>query len=176
MTKTAIFITTVFIFCFIFLSGLTVNSQTLSEKLGGVKTNFTIVSDTIEMDVISQIIIQRGVASHKYDYSCDENSSYGYGYGYANQNYFLEFYAKQALRTRKIDRRSTISGHKKRYFQIVITDANGNLLYQNGYFGSRVTYNFNNDNIYVYSVNLNNIPLVILDQATTIRLEEVIVY
>lgn len=65
-------------------------SQSLIENLGGVKTNFIITTDSVEMTILEQVIIKRGVRNYKARIFDDG----GYGYGYGLQTFHLELITK----------------------------------------------------------------------------------
>ena len=88
------------IILFTFLS-VSLNGQSISQKLGGIITNFTIKSESILLNNEKQILIKRGVSSYGIDYEPAQNFSYGYAYGYGYQSYHIEFVSENRIKKRK---------------------------------------------------------------------------
>jgi hypothetical protein len=89
MIKKGIFIITMYL-----LVMNTLSAQNLKETLGGIKTNFQISSDSVNLNVGDQIIILK--ADKKFYTDCQCGTGYGYGY----QSFHLEFTTKRQFTTR----------------------------------------------------------------------------
>lgn len=76
------------LFLLLFLIVKPSQAQSLSESLGGIKTNFEFFSDSINLDVKKQFIIKNASMIKNAD-SYGLNSAYGYGGGY--ESFHLEF-------------------------------------------------------------------------------------
>lgn len=146
------------------LLGSFVQAQNLSEKLGGVKTDFIITSHGVELDVISQVISKR--AERFYDWGGHNEGAYGYGYGY--ESFHLEF----TVRNGEIDLpQSGTLLRSERPIVLDFYDEDGNLI------GSRarsprevrlISNNSPNNKLMHYSIDLIAIPLPLLDVAKRI--------
>ena len=134
-------------------------SQTILEKLGAVKTDFIITSDTVVFEVFDQVIIQRGNAIHG---ALNEG-----GYGYGNQNYFLEFITRE-----KIQKLKTY-GPKNDFYRIELIDKNGNVLGRIYPYLHHVKVISNRVSplLHTHVINLSEVPMVLLDKTTRINIE-----
>jgi len=153
---------------FLFLIFNSLFAQTLSEKLGGVKTDFTIISgeDTLEVD--KQIIIKRGDFNTNHDYYGDDDGAYGYGYGY--QSFHLEFTSKDKVAKVKLYKPKN---NGQSYCTFHCYDKDGNQILEMFVPPTRLKEikNAKTTTSYIYSFNLIGIPIVILDKTTTIYIE-----
>ncbi len=141
--------------------------QSLLEKTGGIKTNFAFTSNDKNVTILSQGIIQRGV----YDYSKSEFINVSYGYGYGLQNYFLEISTTSPFTT---NYRPKEEGKKKgKYYRVKLLDKNGETLVISRFYTSKVRKVDNENKLITYSFNLKNIPMILLDQTSTINLEKI---
>lgn len=137
-------------------------SQSLTEKLGGITTDFVFYSDSTELTIIDQAIIKRGV----YNFKVKQNAqySYGHGYGYGLQTFHLEFTATSDIKT--------INEYKdkptKAICQIYMYDENDNLLinFAVQYYTSKVAKQTSETKS--YSINLGQIPIIILNRTSKI--------
>ena len=140
-----------------------VNAQSITEALGGIKTNFQIVSDNVDLKVTDQFIIQR--ANKKYKKGWAGEGGYGYGYGY--QSFHLEFVAHESYVTKEID-------HKDRdYNKLVLTfyDTNDVILGTRSWGRSDVDILFHlpgESKHYFYSIDLIDVPMVLLSETAKI--------
>ncbi len=140
-------------------------AQNLGQSLGGVKTNFQFFSDTINLNVTDQIIVQR---AEKKTYS-DVNFGTGWGYGY--QSIHLEFTTRKDLAVKYFEFKA--GGNNGDRIEMSFYDINNILLatYTNDF---TIVDLFNNplikDSLYFYSIDLINIPIILLDNTTKINL------
>ena len=140
-------------------------AQNLKEALGGVKTNFQIFSDTIDLKVSNQIIILK--AEKKHDQYADTYSGYGWGYGY--QSFHLEFITKKNI---KVDTFRFQKGRANEIkLELVFYDSNNTILASASIPFDQVDV-FNNsskaDSPFFYSIDLIDIPIVLLDKTSKI--------
>ncbi len=138
-------------------------SQSLIEKLGGVKTEFVFVSDSKELPIFSQAIIQRGV----YDMHHSSLSDKAYGWGYGMQAYRLEFLTKAKLAELPIIKRRL----KRKYYSLSLVDGNNTTLLTHKIYVADMIVSTNDAGLTTYSINMNKIPMVVLDKTHTIHIE-----
>lgn len=161
------------LFLFLAFNGLL--AQTLSEKLGGVTTNFTIISgdDTLSLD--KQIIVKRAKYKAEKNHQVHETfeggyGGYGYGLGYGYQSFHLEFTSKA-----KVNRTTVYNGNRKPKWvcSFHCYDANGKQILEMFVPADRLKQGFSNQEAdsFIYSLNLVGVPIVVLDKTTTIQIE-----
>ena len=135
--------------------------QSLTEQLGGIRTDFTIYFQSKKIDVVDQLVIRRGLS--KYNYEEEPIMEYAYGYGYG----------LQTLRLEVMYRTNLVTDDRKRryYYRIVFFDKDGSIL------GSldiaRSDLIIVKGDVNVYSINLQDIPMVLLDHTTSMDIEVV---
>lgn len=140
-------------------------SQSLIENLGGVKTDFQFTTDSVEIPIIEQAILRRGVSK----YNSGIVSDGGYGYGYGLQTFHLEFITEAKITERY---RSGKRSNRKHY-EIKLWDENDSLLLHIGIQLSELRKVSNGKNLYTYSINLNRIPIVLLDKTQKINIDKI---
>ena len=162
-----------FLFLFLVSNGLL--AQTLSEKLGGVATDFVIISGEDTLDIDKQIIIKRAKYKAKKDYNTYETyeggyGGYGYGFGYGYQSFHLEFTSKQ-----QVGKTNVFNGNRTPtwYCTFHYYDKNGKQTLEMFVPGSMLKQGFNEQSVtsYIYSLNLVNVPILVLDNTSTIHIE-----
>ncbi len=155
------------------LLSVSLNAQTISQKLGGISTNFTIKSKSVLLNNEKQILIKRGVSSYGIDYEPSQNFSYGYAYGYGYQSYHIEFVSENRIQEKKITNKSKVT-----YYQLILGDITGNNL-QNTYVSDSDVKLWigakEGKMVYTYSINLVNIPIILLDDISEINIVKFIV-
>jgi len=141
------------------------NAQSLTESLGATKTNFKICSNTVDLETLNQIIVQS--AEQKY------SSEYGYGY----QSFHLEFVSQNKITATKaelfeskelLQMASYNSGNK---YLMTLYNSNDQVLLTTTIPLSSVDdfTNASMDNrLYFYSIDLIDIPIIVLDWTTKI--------
>ena len=139
-----------------------VNAQDLSEKLGGVKTNFRFTSDTIDLNVSDQFIIKNAGAYNR----TEEIYSGGYGYAAGYDSYHLEFITNKNLSYEYFKRYTS--------FHFIISFYNSdNILLTKKQFYQEVSRYRNPDikgSPIFYSIDLYNIPVSLLDKTSRINI------
>ena len=141
------------------------NAQSLTESLGATKTNFKICSNTVDLETLNQIVIQ----------SAEQIYSSEYGYGY--QSFHLEFVSQKKIAATKAEQfenkellqmASYYSGNK---YLMTFYDSNDQILLTITVPLSSID-NFTNasmDNrLYFYSIDLIDVPIILLDKTTKI--------
>jgi hypothetical protein len=138
-------------------------AQNLKESLGGIKTNFQILSDTVDLKVSDQIIILK--AEKKYG----ANSDFGYGWGYGYQSFHLEFITYKNIKVETFEHRAGRNNESK--LDLVFYDSTNAILAS-----TTIPYDYvdllNNlslaDGPFFYSIDLIDIPTVLLDKTSKI--------
>jgi hypothetical protein len=147
------------------------NAQSISEKLGGVATSFTIKSDTTLLNQERQIILQRGVAHSYADYESSlEGYTYGYGYGYGYQSYHIEFVSTEKIQ--ELENRKRRKNSSYTYYLIFINKDSNRVHTQTIYEKDvkMIAGESGKETVYAYSINLADIPLILLDSVTEINI------
>jgi hypothetical protein len=146
--------------------------QSLKESLGGIKTNFQIFSDTVDLKNSNQIIILK--AEKKHDQYADSYSGYGWGYGY--QSFHLEFITNKDLTVKTYKRdRGTINREDK--LDLKFYDAENNVIAS-----TIVPFEYvdllrdtqKEGGPYFYSIDLIDIPVVLLDKTSKIDMVKLV--
>jgi hypothetical protein len=141
-------------------------SQSFIEKIGGVSTNFEFSSDSVDLPIIDQAIIQRGYFDFRFDNDKSVKNAYAsaYGYGYGLQTFHLEFITtseiKQivAYKTKQIQAKYNIKLYDDKNTMILEFE----VFYQE----SKVTPKLSG--MSSYSINLYRIPMIIFDKTKRI--------
>lgn len=150
---------------FLIVIGFTLHAQTLSEKLGAVKTDFNFYSGEVDLEVSQQFIIKNAGAYHYTGTTFDA----GYGYGAGYEVFRLEFMARKKL-TQESQRKT------QHHFRIGFYDASDNLLASFSFPKKRVSVAVNNsidDSPLFYSIDLLDIPISLFDFTEKIDIIEV---
>ncbi len=143
-------------------------AQNLDQSPGGVRTDFQFFSDTIDLKVTDQIIVQR---AEKKTYS-DFNFGTGWGYGY--QSIHLEFTTRKDLVVKNFEFKTGRNNSDR--IEISFYDINNTLLasYTNDF---TIVDSFNNplikDSPCFYSIDLIDIPIILLNNTARINLVKV---
>lgn len=142
------------------------HTQTLIDKIGGVRTDFTITTDSLDMQVQSQAIVKRGVSDFEADWSGYWDGAYGIGYGYGLQTYHLEFSTDLKL----IEKFKYREGSKEihYYYLVTLTDKNDNTLLVIELNLNSIKSVSNGEYLTTYSLDLNEIPMILLDKTEKI--------
>jgi hypothetical protein len=158
MNHKTILLITVYIFSINILG-----AQNLKESLGGIKTNFQIYSDTVDLKVSDQIIIIR--AEKKYD----SDSDFGTGWGYGYQSFHLEFITKKNIKIENYKFRTGRDNGTK--LELIFYDSNNSVLATSSFPYDYIDL-YNNSSIidspFFYSIDLIDIPIVLLDKTAKI--------
>lgn len=159
-----------FIFIF-FLVAINSNlyAQSFIEKIGGVKTDFVFSTDSVDLQIVEQAIIIRGFSD--FNTSKNTQNSYGYAFGYGLQSYHLEFISTSEVKTiEKFKKKATNA-----YYDIKLYDEN-NMLIQNFIVLYRHSKEINKTvEISSYSINLNQIPIIIFNRVKRIDIVLILV-
>ncbi|MBN2637401.1 MAG: hypothetical protein JXR61_14095 [Prolixibacteraceae bacterium] len=155
----------VFLFLVIQLSLFNGSAQNLENALGGVKTNFQLFSDTTNLNPTNQMIIKRAEKKSSSDVS------FGTGWGYGYQSFHIEFIADKNLTEKTFKYRAgrdnedklelTFHGSSNVVLATCLVHYSVvDLLYHSSAVSSR----------YFYSIDLIDIPLVLLNETVKINL------
>ena len=140
-------------------------SQSLSEKLGGIKTDYTFISaDSTVIECTDQQIIQRG--EFEYDYGTYYDGTYGYGYGY--QVYRLEIMTGIKIPVQFRDK----SEVRHKFYRVILYNGSGERLATFDLPMNQVKSCSNGDDRMTYSISLQTMPIILLEKAKTIQLIE----
>lgn len=150
-------------------------AQSLVEELGGVKTNFRIISDTTELPIQSQAIVWRGVKKVDKkqtewvdsDYASAHSSAYGYGYGLRALH--LEFMTSSGIS--KVSRNESNDGI---YFELKLFDKEQQLLFKSRMSRERMKLSSNKSDLKTFSLNLMDVPLILLEETDAVSIALVI--
>ena len=155
---------TLFFFVIIIL-GLTCSNlfaQSLIEKLGGLKTDFVFTTDSIELQIVDQAIIQRGFSD--FNVRTNSSNSYGHAYGYGLQTFHLEFITTSDLKTFERFKKKP----DKAIYDIKLYDENDTLLLNFGVLFSKSKASIKTSGMTSYSLNLIQVPLILFDRVKKI--------
>jgi hypothetical protein len=138
-------------------------AQNIKESLGAINTNFKIYSDTVDLKVSDQIIILR---AEKQTYS---DATFGTGWGYGYQSFHLEFITKKNIKVENYQFRAGRDNENK--LQLIFYDSKNSVLATTSISFDYVDL-YNNSSIidspFFYSIDLIDIPVVLLDKTAKI--------
>lgn len=146
----------------ILFAGL-LKGQTLSERLGSVKTNFQFYSDTVALNVTDQFLLKNAGGYSTVYYSSD--NSYAYAAGY--ESFHLEFITYKPL-TREILKGLLNPDH----YRLEFYDSENNKL-STMKLHDKVSVAENPEikgSPAFYSIDLYEIPISLLDKTTKINI------
>lgn len=141
-------------------------SQSIIEKIGGVTTNFEFSSDSVDLRIIDQAIIQRGYFDFKFDQDKSVINSYAnaYGYGFGLQTFHLEFITTSEIKqivayeTKPIQAKYNIKLYDDKNTIIVEFE----VLYRESKATPKIS------GMSSYSINLNRIPIILFNKTKKI--------
>lgn len=143
----------------------TAGAQNLKESLGGIKANFQIYSDSVNLEVSDEIIVLK--AARKFYADCQCGTGWGYGY----QSYHLEFITKKQLTTKNA--KYLIGRDNADKIELKFYDA-GNTLLASPTFPFTIIDLYNNaavkNSLFFFSIDLIDIPVVLLNKTSKIDL------
>jgi len=159
-------------FCLFFSIQLS-SAQSLTEQLGGVKTNFIFTTSLGEMEVLSQAIIKRGYYEYdnKYNYDIWTDAEGYSAYGLGMESFWLEFTTTKALK--EVYHKKKWSDEKMTYFKLKLIDKDGKNLLIVKLHPKFEKIASNEADLTTYSFNLYSIPIIVLDETHTIEIERV---
>lgn len=138
-------------------------AQDLKELLGGIKTNFKIVTDTVDLRVSDQIIILRAEKNHYGD------ASFGVGWGYGYQSFHLEFIARKDIKAETFKFRPGRGNGSE--LELTFYNSENSLLASASVPFDQVDVLTNPatvDRSFFYSIDLIDIPIVLLEKTSKI--------
>lgn len=148
-----------FMLCLV-ISFSAVSAQSLTDNIGGTSTDFNFYYGDSKLDVQDQIILKRGLSNYAVNEipAWDEASAYGYGL----QTFRLEF-----LSTDIININSNSVRHNIR---LDLLDENNTSLLSFMIPSNDFWVFSSNTESHVYSINLQNLPLVIFNKTKNIKI------
>ena len=149
-----------------------VKSQTISEKLGGVVTNFEITSASQPINVTNQIILKRNITKYQEEDDDNEYAVYEkYYFQLISESELIE--TKRKMIKKEVLLKSNIDFQLYAYF-VILFDEKGGVIHEftskrNGgftrdYYSDKVGY-------YTYSIDLRGFPLILLDKVKRIDIQ-----
>jgi len=165
--------------CFFILlsSSFFLSAQSITEQLGGTRVDLLITSDTITLTTKEQVLIQRAEAKSEHHINTTNNINYTnfnnatttqtYAYGYGYQSLHLEFIAENHVQVKRK------SAKKRTFYTFEFFDNNGELIIKKELSPSKVNMTANKGSkawTYIYSIDLKDIPLVVLDKTHQINI------
>lgn len=147
--------------CFIVSAG----AQPISQQMGGIETEFTIISGDVDLNRTKQLLIRRAIG-HSYIKNMIDGGA-GWGYGYASLH--LEFVSREAIQVQHFDE----PGKKRAYYLVECFNRQGEIIAQIE-MDTAAVREFSNRQLpplLSYSIDLQAIPVVILDQTSVINIE-----
>ncbi|MEL7220637.1 MAG: hypothetical protein AAGJ93_04910 [Bacteroidota bacterium] len=147
-------------------------AQSITESIGGVNTKFIIKSDSVLLNDSQQLIIKRGAYDFSRELNAPANTTLNVGYGYGYESYHLEFTSQQEILTVIQSQRK--QARRDEYFLIQLLDQSG-VSYRNIELNATEVESISGarsvrDKLYAYSINLNQIPLVVLNDIAEINI------
>lgn len=151
---------------------LGVKSQTISEKLGAVSTNFEITSASGHLNVTNQIILKRNITKHREE---DDDNEYA-----VYERYYFQFISDNKLVTSDRSNikkealvKSNLDFYSNGYF-VSLFDEKGYVIYeftreQSGAFVR--DYNLGKGGFFTYEFYLSGFPLLLLDKVKRIDIQ-----
>ncbi|OAV45142.1 hypothetical protein [Lewinella sp. 4G2] len=144
---------------FFFSLSTMLSAQPLSQQLGGIKTDFTIYFQSQQVEVLDQVVIKRGLSN--YQYETDGILEHAYGFGYGLQTYRLEVMSPVDF---EIEER-----RRKSHYRLVFFGEDGTKLLSR-YLSRSHLFVLKGD-VNFYSINLEDIPMLLLDNTASIDIE-----
>lgn len=136
-------------------------AQSISESLGGIKTDYKIFSDTIDLKVVDQLVV---LAAERRSYiSAGDQAGWGYGY----RSIHLEFITKKELFE------LTTENKNRNKYRLTFSDQDNVILLTINipeYSVNKYINPFIPNNRIFYSIDLIDIPLLVLDNAKGINI------
>lgn len=156
--------TKLLLFLFLGMISQSAHSQSISDHFGGIKTNYEIYSDTVKLDVKSQMIIRNA----GYTYEIGSDLSYSYGAGF--ESFHLEFSTTTDL--------EVFSKPKIRHsrYEVFFYDSAWNILASIEMHPGRFSIIRNTNqpgSLTFYSIDLFKIPISLFEAASKINILEI---
>jgi len=155
--------TKIILIAFILLSAIGIQAQNLEQALGGVKTNFKLFSGTNDLNPASQMIILKA------ERNSDTNTDFGTGWGYGYQSFHLEFVTSENLVEEKFRFKTGRDNDAKLGLTFYDSDEVILAYCQINFSDVDLLYDTNPGKTqYFYSIDLINIPIVLLNKTAKI--------
>lgn len=153
------------------LLAINCNSQSLFEKLNGAQTNYRFTSNSKYLPVKSQGLVSKGIYNYNHHTeTIGDHGGAGYGYGYGYQAYQLQFIASTAVRT--VERIS--EDELPKFIEVKFYDQSENHIFTITSRQHSILVSFDALRRSIISINANQIPIAILNEAKRIDIKKVI--
>lgn len=147
------------------LFAINAQSQSLFEKLGGVETNFTIVSNSNDLSILSQGVIKRNITETDNFHSGLSTLKAGYSY----EVHYLEFITTSDI----VELYKLQQPTGRTFYELNLYDDADNLLYTYT-LGSKWAHIITSEaGLKTYSFDLNRTPMILLNKTKKISIEKV---
>lgn len=141
---------------------MSAQNQSLIEQLEGVETSFKITWQENDLKLTDQAVFKRGLS--RYKYGEEPVMEYGYGFGYGVETFRLEFMTNDSIEV--ID-----SSYKRRFnYEIVLVDSDDSILLKTNVNRSDILKFSNGKNLNTISINLQSLPLIVLNKTSVIKI------
>ena len=153
---------------FLFFWSISAQGQ-LIEQIGGIKTNFVISNENTVLNVKAQAILKRGLTEQDRDWSIISDVAYGYAYGLGVEVFRLEFMTDRKLKQPQ-GKKNAVRKYEWRFYN----ESNELLLMLSVPLQHIMSYS-NLKSSFIYSINLQHVPFIILEETHRIDIQQVIV-
>ncbi len=163
-----------YVFQIIFFMGILLTSSNLSaqsllDKIGGIPTQFVITTNSIPIEVENQVLFQKDMTNHKYVYNLRGNIDEVF-HGNKKSVFYLEFIASDKI-SNGMDK-----PNKKKNIAVRVYDQDNNELNLTSSIDYRPLYKIATMNVsdnYVYTIDFEDAPLLLLSKVNRIDIEGV---
>lgn len=146
---------------FVMMVAGSISAQSLTDKIGGVSTDFNIYYGEYKLDIQQQVIIKRGLSSYAVNEILPYEAASAYGYG-------LETFRFEFLSSDFINFKSKSGNYYN--IQLDLMDADGSILLSLNIDANNIWSFTSQKNFNAYSINLQNIPLVVFNETKHIKI------
>ncbi|MEO0341664.1 MAG: hypothetical protein AAF242_20955 [Bacteroidota bacterium] len=138
-------------------------AQAITPALEGHRPAFRISTDSMEMTVVDQLLIKRAVRDYFFDRILDA------AYGMAYESWHLEFITRQPILLRNL------KGKKESFIRIELYNRREECIGRFDLVPDRLqsTKSVSGQKTMTYSVNLIDIPLILLDRTKRVDIQQI---
>lgn len=159
----------------------TLQAQSVTDRLGGVTTGFTFFCDSLDLGVEDQIIIVSFKRGSFLYYGPGEIAE-TYRQEFTYQTYSLEFSLRNeiCIDRQMVSKKAYESTKQRHFYEVMLFDKQGAMTGKYTIPVSNITSTTNNltspgDIRYFYSLDLTEIPMVLINRTSIIKIREVII-
>ena len=151
------------LFLILFSTSSLVKAQTITPALDGYRPAFRISTDSMEMTVVDQVLIKRAVKDYFFDRILD--AAYGMGY----EAWHWEFVTRQPILKRNL------KGKKESFVRLELYNRKEECIGRFDLPLDRLqsTQSLSGQKIMTYSINLIDIPLILLDRTRRVDVQHI---